>query len=114
MSYPTQPHDEITIDDDKRDMTQVHEEGLTQSKSWEQVKAEAERDEEWQHSLSLFQSLKINRAVSRPSQRWAPTGSDSSGGLVVDCGIRLYHHGVLRHTVARISVWPASFQRALW
>lgn len=63
MSYPSNTHDDITVEDDKRDVT-VMEEGLTQSKSWEQVKAEAERDEEWQHSLSLFQSLKINRAVS--------------------------------------------------
>lgn len=66
-SYGNNGHDEIIIDDDKRDITQVSEEGLTQSKSWEQVKAEAERDEEWQHSLGLLQSLKINRAVSQVS-----------------------------------------------
>lgn len=66
MSYQNNNLDEITVEDDKRDAT-VIEEGLTQSKSWEQVKAEAERDEEWQHSLGLFQSLRINRAVSRPS-----------------------------------------------
>lgn len=65
-SYDKHLQDEITVDDDKRDATQVHEEGLTQTKSWEQVKAEAERDEEWQHSLSFLQSLKINRAVSPP------------------------------------------------
>ena len=64
MSHQSHPHDEIVVEDDKRDYTQTLEHGLTESKSWEQVKAEAVRDEEWQHSLSLWQSLKINRAVS--------------------------------------------------
>jgi hypothetical protein len=64
MSYSTHPHDEIIVEDDKRDFTHASEEGLAQSKSWEQVKAEAVRDEEWQHSLTIWQALKINRAVS--------------------------------------------------
>jgi hypothetical protein len=68
----SQPHhsnlqDHIVVEDDKRDFTQASEEGLSESKSWEQVKAEAVRDEEWQHSLSLWKSLKINRAVSPTS-----------------------------------------------
>jgi hypothetical protein len=64
MSYPNHPHDEIVVEDDKRDYTHASEDGLSQSKSWEQVKEEAERDEVWQHSLSIWQSLKHNRAVS--------------------------------------------------
>jgi hypothetical protein len=63
MSYSTQTHEEIVAEDDKRDFAHV-EEGSAESKSWEQVKAEAVRDEEWQHSLTLWQALKINRAVS--------------------------------------------------
>ena len=66
MSYNPHTHDDIVVEDDKRTYDQTFEEGLSPSKSWEQVKAEAVRDEEWQHSLSLWQSLKINRAVSRP------------------------------------------------
>jgi hypothetical protein len=64
MPFQSNSHDDIVVEDDKRDFTQASEEGLSESKSWEQVKAEAVRDEEWQHSLSLWQSLKINRAVS--------------------------------------------------
>lgn len=64
MSYNSNTHDDIIAQDDKRDFTQGSEEGLSETKSWEEVKAEAVRDEEWQHSLSLWQSLKINRAVS--------------------------------------------------
>jgi SP family general alpha glucoside:H+ symporter-like MFS transporter len=66
MSHQPHSDDGIVVEDDKRDYPHAPEEGLAESKSWEQVKAEAVRDEEWQHSLTLWQSLKINRAVSRP------------------------------------------------
>jgi len=69
MSYNSNTHDDIVVEDDKRDFGQASEEGSSESKSWEQVKAEAVRDEEWQHSLSLWQSLKINRAVSHSTRR---------------------------------------------
>jgi hypothetical protein len=106
-SYGNNIPDEITIDDDKRDVNAVHEEGLTQTKSWEQIKSEAERDEEWQHSLGLLQSLKINRAVSGllpelPLRLFILT---CQGGPVVSRRFELYHHGIIRYSSSRILVW---------
>lgn len=115
MSYQNNNLDEITVEDDKRDGI-VMEEGLTQSKSWEQVKAEAERDEEWQHSLSLFQSLKINRAVSTLSPQCTPHTHGvltRPGGPLVDSRLGMYHHGVLRYSSAGVPVWSTCFQGAL-
>jgi hypothetical protein len=107
MSYNSNTHD------DKRDFGQASEEGLSESKSWEQVKAEAVRDEEWQHSLSLWQSLKINRAVSQ-SIPTCERVADVLGCRMVDRSIWVYHYGVIRHTLTWLPLWSTRFQRTLW
>lgn len=51
--------------DDKATFDHVDqvEAGNEKALTWDQVRVEAERDEEWQHSLTLFQSLKVYRHV---------------------------------------------------
>jgi hypothetical protein len=108
MSYNSNSHDDIVVEDHKRDFSQASEEGLSESKSWEQVKAEAVRDEEWQHSLSLWQSLKINRAVSQTIPRRERV-ADVLGCRMVDRSVRMYHYGVLRHSFTWLSVRSTRF-----
>jgi SP family general alpha glucoside:H+ symporter-like MFS transporter len=45
--------------------------GNEKAVTWDQVRAEADRDEQWQHSLSIWQSLKIYKAAAG----WSILGS---------------------------------------
>jgi hypothetical protein len=80
------------------------------SLTWERVKEQAERDEAWQHSLSLWKSLKVYKAVSTAQPPAMLDAESSLGRDVVSCGFKLHHHGILRHIVARLAFWPPRFQ----
>ena len=54
--------DAIENFDEKRDVQHVDSPG---DLKWSDVKLEAERDEAYQHGLSVRKSLKVYRAVSR-------------------------------------------------
>lgn len=48
---------------DKKDMFEHVESAGPKDRDWIELRAEANRDEEWQHSLTLLQSLRIYKTV---------------------------------------------------
>jgi hypothetical protein len=49
---------------EKPDIAMVETMADKTAMTWEQVRVEAQRDEDYQHSLSIWKSLKIYKAVS--------------------------------------------------
>lgn len=64
----TSVEDKIQVEDKQPDIELQH---VEDPKGWAEIKVEAERAESFQRGLGLLSSLKVYRAVSRPTRKWS-------------------------------------------